>query len=170
MLHPRGQGHHGQVVGVGDGVDVAGEPDGEGRQRDALGQAAAGRRALDVEGRAAAGLADRADHASCRACPGPATRPMVVVVLPSPSGVGVMAVTSMYLAVGAVLQTRPGRCWKSTLASLPAHRDQLVVRAGPARAASCCDRLHVLLGRLGDLPVLHLARIQSASVLPCASP
>ena len=33
--------------------------------------------------------------------PSPSTRPMVVVVLPSPSGVGVMAVTLMYLARGA---------------------------------------------------------------------
>ena len=32
--------------------------------------------------------------------PSPSTSPMVVVDLPSPSGVGVMAVTSMYLPSG----------------------------------------------------------------------
>ena len=36
--------------------------------------------------------------------PSPSTRPMVVVDLPSPSGVGVMAVTSMYLPSGFPLR------------------------------------------------------------------
>ena len=62
MLHARRQRHHGQVVGVGNGVDVAGEANRERRERDALRQAAAGGRALDVEGGPAAGLAEGAHH------------------------------------------------------------------------------------------------------------
>ena len=61
VLDAAGQGHHGQVVGVGDGVDVAGQAQAEIGQGDALGQTAAGGGALDVEGRTAGGLADGAD-------------------------------------------------------------------------------------------------------------
>ena len=49
---------HGQVVGIGNGFHVAGQPDGEGCQRDALRQATACSGALDVEGGTPGGLAD----------------------------------------------------------------------------------------------------------------
>ena len=41
-------------------------------------------------------------------CLNPCPRPTVVVVLPSPSGVGVIALTTTYLAVGPVGQLRDG--------------------------------------------------------------
>ena len=62
VLHPGRQGHHGQVVGVGDGVQISGEPDREWGQGNALGEAAAGARPLEVEGGSAAGLTDGARH------------------------------------------------------------------------------------------------------------
>ena len=50
-----------QVVGRGDGVDVAGEVEVDVLHGDHLGVAAAGRSALDAEARAQRGLAQRAD-------------------------------------------------------------------------------------------------------------
>ena len=52
-----------QVVGCGDGVDVAGEMQVEILHRDHLGIAAASRPALDAKGRTLAWLADAGDHA-----------------------------------------------------------------------------------------------------------
>ena len=60
MLHAGRQGDHGQVVGIGDGIDVTSEPEREWSKGDALRQAAAGGRALDVERGTATGLADAA--------------------------------------------------------------------------------------------------------------
>ena len=62
VLHPGGGGHHGQVVGVHDVVDVAGEAQGELGHGDQQRDAAAGRGALDVHGGAAGRLADAAAH------------------------------------------------------------------------------------------------------------
>ena len=47
--------------------------------------------------------------------PRPSSRPTVVVVLPSPSGVGVMAVTSMYFA-RCFPPVRARMAWASSLA------------------------------------------------------
>ena len=58
VLHARGQGGHGQIVGRAHGMDVAGEIERIRRQRDALGQAAACGRALHAHSGAARGLAD----------------------------------------------------------------------------------------------------------------
>ena len=62
MLHPGGHRHHGQVVGVHDVVDVAGEAQGELGHGDQQRDAAAGRGALDVHGGAAGRLAEGAAH------------------------------------------------------------------------------------------------------------
>jgi hypothetical protein len=62
VLHARGHGHHGQVVGVHDVVDVAGEPQGELGHGNQQGVAAAGRRSLDVHGGAAGRLTQGAAH------------------------------------------------------------------------------------------------------------
>jgi hypothetical protein len=62
VLHARGHGHHGQVVGVHDVVDVAGEPQGELGHGNQQGVAAAGRRSLDVHGGAAGGLTQGTAH------------------------------------------------------------------------------------------------------------
>ena len=56
MLHTGGHGHHAQVVGVHDVVDVAGQAQGELGHGDQQGVSAAGRRAFDVHGGAAGGL------------------------------------------------------------------------------------------------------------------
>ena len=56
MLHTGGQGHHGQVVGVHDVVDVAGQTQGELGHGHQQGVAAACRGTLDVHGGAAGGL------------------------------------------------------------------------------------------------------------------
>jgi hypothetical protein len=62
VLHAGGHGHHGQVVGVHDVVDVAGEAQGEFGHGDQQGVAAAGRGTLDVHGGAAGGLTQGAAH------------------------------------------------------------------------------------------------------------
>ena len=88
-----------QVVGRRDRVEVAGEVQVEQLHRDHLAVAAAGRAALDAERRAHRRLA-QADHGRLPMCFIAWPRPTVVVVLPSPSGVGVIAVTTTYFAFG----------------------------------------------------------------------
>ena len=89
-----------QVVGSADGVEIAGEVQVDVLHGDDLGVAAAGRAALDAEHGAERWLAQR-DHArSCPVARRPSARPTVVVVLPSPAGVGLMAVTRMSLPSG----------------------------------------------------------------------
>ncbi len=95
----------GEVVRGADGVDVAGEVEVEVLHGDDLAVAAAGGAALDAEDRAQRGLADARGRAG-RCGRAPCARPTVVVVLPSPSGVGVMAVTSTYLPRGFSRSTR----------------------------------------------------------------
>ena len=58
VLHAGGERHHGQVVGVGDGIDVAGEAQGVLRERNALGKAAARRGTLGAHGGTAGRLTD----------------------------------------------------------------------------------------------------------------
>jgi len=75
------------VVGGGDGVDVARQVEVERLERSGLAVAATGRATLDPEG----GAIDdcrMAAVARLPMCLKPWARPMVVVVLPSPSGVG----------------------------------------------------------------------------------
>ena len=105
MLQPGGERHHGEVVRVRDGVDVAGEPQGEVGERNALGKPAAGGGALDVERRAAGGLADGANHLLAHLARGLPRAPWWLWTCPSPSGVGVIAVTSTYFPSG--LSFRP---------------------------------------------------------------
>ena len=62
VLHAGVEGHHGQVVGVHDVVDVAGEAQGELCHGHQQGVAAAGGGAFDVHGGAAGGLAQAAAH------------------------------------------------------------------------------------------------------------
>ncbi len=85
-----------QVVGRADGVEVAGEVQVDVLHGDDLGVAAAGRAALDAEHGAEGRLAQRDDHVLALLRQASA-RPTVVVVLPSPAGVGLMAVTRMSL-------------------------------------------------------------------------
>ena len=92
-----------QVVGGRDGVEVAGEVEVEQLHRDDLAVAAAGRAALDAERRAHRRLA-HGDHRRLPMCFIAWPRPTVVVVLPSPSGVGVIAVTTTYFAFGRSAQ------------------------------------------------------------------
>src|SRR5208337_1210562 len=62
VLQPGGGGHHGQVVGVHDVIDVAGEAQGELGHGDQQRDTAARGGALDVHGGAAGRLADAAAH------------------------------------------------------------------------------------------------------------
>jgi hypothetical protein len=62
MLHTGGQGHHGEVVGVGDRVEIAGKAERKWGERNTLRQTAAGGGSLNIEGRAAAGLANGTDR------------------------------------------------------------------------------------------------------------
>ena len=62
VLHTGVQRHHGQVVGVHDVVDVAGEAQGELGHGHQQGVSAAGGGALDVHGGSAGGLAQAAAH------------------------------------------------------------------------------------------------------------
>ncbi len=63
MLHAGGHGHHAQVVGVHDVVDVAGKSQGEFGHGDQQGVSAAGCGSFDVHGGAAGGLAQGTAHA-----------------------------------------------------------------------------------------------------------
>ena len=92
-----------QVVGHADGVDVAGEVEVEVLHGHDLRVAAAGGAALDAEHRAQRGLA-QGEHGVVPMAFMASARPMEVTVLPSPSGVGVMAVTSMILPSGLSLR------------------------------------------------------------------
>ena len=65
-----------------------------------LAVAAAGRAALDAEGRSLVGWRMQVKTLFPRCAPSACLSPTVVVVLPSPSGVGVIAVTTMYLPLG----------------------------------------------------------------------
>ena len=89
-----------QVVGGGDGVEVAGEVEVEQLHRDHLAVAAAGGAALDAERRAHRRLAQGDHRPFLPMCFIAWPSPTVVVVLPSPSGVGVIAVTTTYFAFG----------------------------------------------------------------------
>ncbi len=62
VLHAGVERHHGKIVRVGDGVDIASEPEREGSKRDYLCKAAACRRTLDVESRSAGRLAHATNH------------------------------------------------------------------------------------------------------------
>ena len=86
-----------QVVGRGDGVEVAGEVQVDLLHRDDLREATAGRAALDAEARARARARASRRPTSCRSGAARRTRPTVVVVLPSPAAVGLMAVTRISL-------------------------------------------------------------------------
>ena len=67
VLHPAGGCHHGQIVGVVDGVDVTRETEAEVGKGNTLGQSTAGSGTLDVEGRAAGGLPDSGDDLLAKA-------------------------------------------------------------------------------------------------------
>ena len=82
-----------QVVGRADGVEVAGEVQVDVLHGDDLRVAAAGGAALDAEHRAEGRLTQRNDDVLADAGACASARPTVVVVLPSPAGVGLMAVT-----------------------------------------------------------------------------
>ena len=100
LVVPAGvDGRRHQIVRHRDGVHVAGEMEVELVHRDDLAVPTTGRAALDPECGAHARLSDAGDRPVAQA-PRPWTRPMVVVVFPSPSGVGVIAVTSTYLPDG----------------------------------------------------------------------
>ena len=90
----------GEVVRRADRVDVAREVEVEVLHRDDLGVAAARGAALDPEHRAQADGWRSATAAFLPIRLRPWARPTVVVLLPSPSGVGVMAVTRTYLPRG----------------------------------------------------------------------
>jgi hypothetical protein len=62
VLHPGVEGHHGQIVGVHDIVDVPGEPHGKFGERDCLGIAAPRGASLDIHRRATRGLTDASAH------------------------------------------------------------------------------------------------------------
>jgi hypothetical protein len=62
VLEAGGEGDHGQVVGAGDGVDIAGEAEGKLGHGDKKGISSARGCSLDVEGGTRGGLADAAAH------------------------------------------------------------------------------------------------------------
>jgi hypothetical protein len=89
-----------QVVRAGDGVEIAGEVEVHVLHRHDLRIAAAGRAALhaEVQGPSEASRMQIAAFLPIRFSPSP--RPTVVVVLPSPAGVGLIAVTRISLPSG----------------------------------------------------------------------
>ena len=89
-----------QVVGRADGVEIAGEVEVDVLHGHHLGVAAAGGAALDAEHRAQGGLPQGDHGVFAQTVRRPSARPTVVVVLPSPAGVGLMAVTRISLPSG----------------------------------------------------------------------
>ena len=82
-----------EVVGGGDGVEVAGQVQVHPLGRQDAGAPGASGSALDAEGGAHGRLAQSQDCLLAQAGK-PWASPMAVVVLPSPKGVGVIAVTT----------------------------------------------------------------------------
>jgi len=157
VLHPRRQRDHRQVVGVGDAIDVAGQANRDGRQGDALGQSAAGGRALDVERGPAAGLADRPAHALAE----------LSQALDQAERRGGLALAQRgrgdgrdvdVLSGGGILQ--PSQDLLVVHLGQPVSVGDELVVSQTQLAGELLNRLHVSLGRLGDLPVLHATRIQ----------
>ena len=68
--------------------------------------------------------------------PSPSTSPIVVVVLPSPSVVGVMAVTSTYLPSGACASRSRMRAWSTLPTWWP--YGSTSCGSSPSSPASCC--------------------------------
>ena len=83
-----------EVVGGGDGVEVAGQVQVHPLGRQDAGTPGAAGSALDAEGGPHGRLTQSEDCRSPRRV-SPWANPMAVVVLPSPKGVGVIAVTMM---------------------------------------------------------------------------
>ena len=100
-----------------DRVEIAGEMEVDRLHRNDLGIAAAGRAAFDAETGAKRGLAQRDDGLLADGSRSASARPTEVVVLPSPAGVGLMAVTRMSLLLGRALarSCAPLRKCRSTL-------------------------------------------------------
>ncbi len=88
--------------------------------------------------------------------PRPSTRPMEVVVFPSPRGVGVMAVTSIYLPSGLSF-SRSMIFMKSTLPIRPYPITSSFF--SPISSPNCQTDFICCFGRFGNLPVCHLCRI-----------
>ena len=89
-----------QVVGRGDGVHIPGKVEVDILHGQHLGIAAPGGAALDAEHRPQGGLPQGDDGVLAQSVAMAWPRPTVVVVLPSPAGVGLMAVTSTSLPSG----------------------------------------------------------------------
>ena len=157
VLHAAGGSHHGQVVGIVDGVDVARKAEAEVSEGDALGQSAAGGGALDVEGRAAGRLPDGGDDFL-------AEPPHA---LGQPHGGGGFSFTQWRGSYGCDLDVLAVRFVFEALEDADVVQLRDVVAVGkefhllqPQLFAELVHRLHVFLGRLGDLPVGHLCRIE----------
>ena len=158
VLHARGQGHHGQVVGRGDGVDVAGEIQGIRGQRDALGQTAARSGALHAHGGAARRLADGRRGFDTT----------LGEALHQTDGSGGLAFAQRgrrdgghvhIFAIGPVSQTAQHRLLLD-LAHVVAVRQQLVLLK-PQLGSQGFHSFHRFFGILGDLPVRVLGGIKS---------
>ena len=89
-----------RLLAAGDGVHIAREMQVDVLHRHHLRIAAAGRAALDAEHRAQGRFAQRNHRLSCRCVLIASPRPTVVVVLPSPAGVGLIAVTRISFPSG----------------------------------------------------------------------
>ena len=138
VVDQRGQ----QVVGERDRGEVAGEVQVDVLHRHDLRVAAAGRAALHAEHRAQRRLA-QADHrplahAGCSA----SARPTVVVVLPSPAGVGEIAVIRISLPSGRSLEAARGS--RATPSPCSGRRARGVLGDPEALARQRHDRAHAV--------------------------
>ena len=167
VLHARGEGYHGQVVRVGNRVDVAGHADREGGQRYALGQPATRRRPLDVEGGTGAGLADRAHDALAE----------LAEALHQTHGCGGLALAQggggdrrdVDVLGAALIPHAIKHLDEVHFPELASHRDQLLALESHL-VGHLLERLHTLFGGFGDLPVLHLCGVESHNGPPCRWP
>ena len=158
MLHTRGEGHHSEVVGVGNGVDVASEAEGVLGERDALGKATASGRALHAHGGAARRLADGGGGQLAAAAK----------ALHQTDGGGGLAFAQRsggdggnvdVLTVGLVGQTLQHSA-VIDLAHVVAVGEQFAFLKAQL-LAELVHRLHGFFGILGDFPVRVLLRIES---------
>ena len=157
VLQARVERDHGQVVGIGDRIDVAGETERERRERNHLGKPAAGGGALDVEGRPARGLAHAPDHFLAEP-PQALDKAERGRRLPlAERGRGDRRDVDV---LGALSLPDSGEHLRDVdLREVAAVRIPFALLDAKL-ANELGGWLHAGLGRLGDLPVLHLRRIQ----------
>ena len=152
VLHPGVEGHHGQIMGIHDGVDVPGETHGKFGQGNRLGIASAGRAPLDIHGGPTRRLTDATPDILLPFAQS-LDEPHRGGGFPFPQGGGGDGRHFDVLAIGFFPQAVDDL--HEIKSSHPPVGDDFILFQ-PQLFLQIPDGLHVLFGRLRDLPVGHL--------------